>query len=724
MVELDKEKLEQQHLDHALRWNEKALPNKLVLEPVFWLIPIMLWTVLVGFSLYHNITEINSFSKDTASNKGRFVFQMIEDMRLWNARHGGVYVDETADTPSNPYLHVKDKDLVTTSGRKLTKVNPAYMTRQLAGIIKENSSTLVNITSLKPINPINAPDQWETTALKSFERGIEEASEFVSIGEIELFRYMAPLITKKACMQCHEHQGYQVGEVRGGISISFDSSLFLQLNQQQKLNQHFLHAAVWLLLTSLTVLALWRLRNQLLTLITINRNQEELVRLRTRDWRAESRKRSETEAQFRRFIEATEEGIVALDNDGLCTFANPKCLQLLQLDKIEDIIGHSFHDICGHSSPKGRIPRQECSILNCIETGQQAHNDQEFFEKKNGEAFAVEYSVSPVFDEDEKIGVILTFRDVSERKRRESELLKLSTAVANSPASTLITDRTGRIEYVNEKFCEITGYSEKELIGKNPRILKSGHTDISVYRNLWETINKGKPWKGELFNRKKDGTLFWEESLISPIKDSYGNISHFVAVKRDITDYKKEMSEVWHQANFDALTRLPNRNLFEDRLENAVALAGREDRLLALLFIDLDGFKAINDDHGHDAGDHVLEKTAHRLQAHLRHSDTAARLGGDEFVIILQDSHSVGDVENVAQKIIDQVAQAITFKEEDLFVSASIGISLMPRDGQDANQLLRNADIAMYGAKQQGKNCFCHYCDVTVCMPNGVDKED
>jgi len=513
---------------------------------------------------------------------------------------------------------------------------------------------------------------------------------------------------------CHSHQGYKVGDVRGGISISFDSSLYMDIKNQQSYNQVVLHIIAWLLLTTLTLFALSRLRSNVLILITTNKQQEEIVTIRTEDLRKEAKKRQATEAQFRRFIDATAEGIVTLNLDGTCSFANPKAAILLGLSNPEQFVGQKFSKISGHRHHS----EEKCSILTCLKTGEKFHNNTEEFTRQNGEVFPVEYYVSPVYEDEQQIGAILSFVDITVRKDRETELLKLSTAVEQSPASTLITNRHGRIEYVNKHLCDVTGYKPEELLGKNPRILKSGHTPYEVYKNMWDTINRGENWRGELYNRKKDGTFFWDETLIAPIKNSYGIITHFVSVKRDITEYKMEMNEAWRQANYDALTNLPNRNLFEDRLENAVALASREERTLALLFIDLDGFKHINDTYGHEAGDHVLKVTASRLKSCLRQSDTAARLGGDEFIIILQDSRSLSDIENVATKVIQEIQKENIFMDDHFAISASIGISSMPKDTMTPSDLLRYADIAMYSAKQQGKNRFCHYEDFAMSQTN------
>ncbi|SCA56881.1 putative signal transduction protein [Candidatus Terasakiella magnetica] len=709
------------NLSDAIQWDHKASINKFVLMPAFWAIPVLIWSLIVALSLFHNLTQIEKFTLETAANKGRFIFSMVEDVRLWNARHGGVYVETTDKSPSNPYLKDPQKDIVTTKGRKLTKLNPAYMTRQIAGVIKENSDTLIHLTSLNPINPGNVADEWEKRALKSFEETAKERFEFIEFADVQSFRYMAPLMTANACLDCHEHQGYQVGDVRGGISVSFNATSYMSAQDQQIQNQIILHASIWALLCSLTLMGLKRLRHQLTLLIDVNKRQEEIVHLRTQDLREESRKRHETQAQFRRFIDASAEGIVALDTDGVCTFANPKAASLFKLPSTQDILGKDFHHVSGHHiHPLRPSQKEDCAIVQCFQDGKEHYSDNEFFKKSDGASFPVEYFASPVYEQDKLIGAIVTFVDVTDRKQRESELNKLSKAVTHSPATTLITDKKGRIEYVNKRFCEVTGYSEEEVIGKTPRLLKSGHTAPEVYKDIWNTLLQGDEWHGELLNRKKDGTLFWEECLISPITDTFGEVTHFVAVNRDITDFKVEMDEAWRQANFDQLTKLPNRSLLEDRLENAVSLALREKRSLALLFIDLDGFKQVNDTYGHDAGDHVLQITAKRLQEHIRQSDTAARLGGDEFVVILHEPASIEGVENVAHKIINELSKETTFKEDKMAVSASIGIALMPRDTSNANELLRFADVAMYGAKQDGKNGFCHY-DRFTRMPTSQD---
>lgn len=296
--------------------------------------------------------------------------------------------------------------------------------------------------------------------------------------------------------------------------------------------------------------------------------------------------------------------------------------------------------------------------------------------------------------------------DITESKKHEETLRKLSMAVEQSPASVIITDHNGTIEYVNPKFIEVTGYSFDDVVGKNPRILKSGYTTDEQYKRLWKTIAAGEEWRGEFYNKKKNGELFWEYASISPIKDAQGIITHFIASKEDVTKRKEFEKRLVHQANFDSLTDLPNRILAFDRVSQAMSRAKRERQSVAVMFIDLDQFKKVNDTLGHSIGDELLIKAAHRLIASVRQSDTVARLGGDEFLVILPDLDAMTHSTVVAQKILESFSEAFVLGNNEVFVTASIGISIYPNDGTDPHVLLRNADAAMYKAKEDSRNTF------------------
>lgn len=289
------------------------------------------------------------------------------------------------------------------------------------------------------------------------------------------------------------------------------------------------------------------------------------------------------------------------------------------------------------------------------------------------------------------------------------ETYKLSHAVEHSPSSVIITDSKGNIEYVNPKFTQITGYILEEVVGKNPSILKSGKTPPEEYKRLWKIITTGGEWRGEFCNKKKNGELYWESVSISSIKNSAGAITHFISVCEDITERKRADETIQQMAYYDTLTALPNRTLFNDRLTMELAHAHRNKQMLALLFLDLDRFKVVNDTLGHTMGDQLLKEVAERLKNCVREEDTIARMGGDEFTLILPGIVHVDDVTKVASKILESVKKPLMLDDYELNITISIGITIYPNDGEDAEILLRNADIAMYRAKEKGRDNYQYY---------------
>lgn len=299
--------------------------------------------------------------------------------------------------------------------------------------------------------------------------------------------------------------------------------------------------------------------------------------------------------------------------------------------------------------------------------------------------------------------------DITDRKRMEDALQSRAVALEAASEAVIITNREGVIEYVNPAFSAISGYSAEEAIGRTPSLLKSGIQPADFYQWLWSTILAGKVWQGEIVNRRKDGSLYTEATAIAPVKDGEGHISHFVAIKHDVTERRRLEVQLAHMAHFDDLTNLPNRALFFDRLRQAQAQAQRNRSRFALLFVDLDGFKDVNDTHGHDAGDALLRETGQRLAACVRASDTVARVGGDEFTVILQEVTAGEDAGQVADKIIQALDQPFDLSGKECRVGASVGISLYPDNGEDVETLLSRADTAMYDVKRHGKNAYRFY---------------
>ena len=288
--------------------------------------------------------------------------------------------------------------------------------------------------------------------------------------------------------------------------------------------------------------------------------------------------------------------------------------------------------------------------------------------------------------------------------RRMGDRLRLNAQVFDSSNEAMvITDRQNNIISVNRAFTRLTGYEREEALGKNPRILSSGRQDAAFYRSMWESILENGYWRGDIWDRRKDGSCYPKFLSITAIRDDAGEIVKFSAVFYDVSERKEMELQLENLAHYDSLTGLPNRMLLHDRLEQAIATAERQRQHFALLFIDLDGFKPVNDEHGHGVGDEVLKLVGQRLNMVIRGMDTAARLGGDEFVVILTDIHNRENTERVAEKIIGELSEPYQVAGKTLSISASIGASLYPSDQKVAMDLLRTADEAMYQAKRDGK---------------------
>ncbi|MBI3903860.1 MAG: EAL domain-containing protein [Nitrosomonadales bacterium] len=291
--------------------------------------------------------------------------------------------------------------------------------------------------------------------------------------------------------------------------------------------------------------------------------------------------------------------------------------------------------------------------------------------------------------------------------RKGEEQLKLSAQVfVSSMEAIVITDAGNNIIQVNKAFTEITGYSPEEVIGKNPRVLKSGRHDQEFYRDMWDALLRTGSWQGEVMDRRKSGEIYPKWLAISVVRDGAGAIRNYIALFSDITERKASYERIQYLAHFDALTHLPNRTLLNDRVELAIAGAKRDQRRLAVIFLDLDRFKNVNDSLGHHVGDLLLQAVAERLKNCVRESDTISRLGGDEFVVLLNGILDQNDAVNVAQKVLNTLSNPFDLEGHEVRIGASLGISIYPDNGPDSSELFKNADAAMYDAKKNGRNNF------------------
>jgi diguanylate cyclase (GGDEF)-like protein/PAS domain S-box-containing protein len=300
-----------------------------------------------------------------------------------------------------------------------------------------------------------------------------------------------------------------------------------------------------------------------------------------------------------------------------------------------------------------------------------------------------------------------TLKDHEQTLNVSNQRLKLAEKVFETTfEGIMVTDENGLIESINPAFSKITGYELNEVLGKNADILSSGRHDSDFYRKMWSELGETGSWQGEIWNRRKSGELYPEWLSINTIRDKEGRFTNYVATFSDITERKASEEHVRRLAHYDMLTDLPTRMLLMERLGHALAHAHRYGVMVAVMFLDLDRFKTINDTLGHAAGDQLLKISAERLQSCMREDDTVARLGGDEFVVILENVVNLQDVTNVAQKIADTLSQPMQLERQDMFITASIGISIYPDDGLNSDVLIKNADSAMYRAKEQGRNNY------------------
>jgi diguanylate cyclase (GGDEF)-like protein/PAS domain S-box-containing protein len=305
----------------------------------------------------------------------------------------------------------------------------------------------------------------------------------------------------------------------------------------------------------------------------------------------------------------------------------------------------------------------------------------------------------------------LALVDITERKQAEGKLQLAASVFTHAHEGIMITDAAGTLIEVNDTFVEITGYSREEAMGQNPRILKSGVQTPEFYAAMWKALADRGHWIGEIWNRSKNGKLYAATQTVSAVRDAAGTTQHYVSLFSDITVLKEHQQQLEHGAHYDALTGLPNRVLLADRLLQAMLQSQRRNKSVAVAYLDLDGFKQINDTYGHGVGDQMLVLLSQHIKEALREGDTLARIGGDEFVAVLVDLESTADCQPVLARLLSAAAQTVTIGEAALQVSASIGVTIYPQDGSDADLLLRHADQAMYIAKDSGKNRY-HYFDV------------
>ena len=410
----------------------------------------------------------------------------------------------------------------------------------------------------------------------------------------------------------------------------------------------------------------------------------------------------ESEDRYRSLVELSPDAILA-HHDGTIVFANRQALRLLGVESAAELLGRPVVDLVDPDSPTlaagispvTATPAADAETLYLEET----------LRRPDGLTIPVEVGGSPIVFQGQS-AIQLVIRDITERKEAEEGLRLAATVFQTTNEAIMVTDAKKRIKAINPAFTRVTGYMSDDVVGKTPNMLSSGRHDADFYRQMWRQIAENGHWEGEIWNRRKTGEVFPEWLSITAIREPDGKVVEYAAVFSDITKRKQDEERIRYQANYDALTGLPNRTLFLDRLSRAVITARREGGMVALLFIDLDRFKVVNDTLGHAFGDMLLEKAAKRLLSCVREADTVARLGGDEFTVILRDVHRGSDAAVVGEQIIDNLSKPFQLDGNEAYIGASIGITIYPNDAGDPATMLRNADMAMYKAKEAGRNAF------------------
>jgi diguanylate cyclase (GGDEF)-like protein/PAS domain S-box-containing protein len=415
---------------------------------------------------------------------------------------------------------------------------------------------------------------------------------------------------------------------------------------------------------------------------------------------------SESRGQIETLINALPDPVWLKDTEGVFLRCNQAFGRMLGAP-VSEIIGRTDHDFI--SPELADFFRQKDN--EAIAAGGPKVNEEWLTHVGNEQAVFLETIKTPIFGVNGRpVGVLGIGRDMTERKRVEDNLNLMSRVFSNSGEAILITGANNRILAVNREFTKLTGYSKEEAIGQDPRMLSAGNTPPEIYQEMWASLATSDHWQGELWDRRKTGEPYPKRLSISAVRDSAGRIVNYIGAFEDITDRKAAEDKIRYLAHHDALTGLPNRFSLYERLDQGMAFARRFGKRLAIMLIDLDHFKTINDTLGHNIGDQLLIQVARRLQQSVRESDIVARLGGDEFVVVLSGvDRSEDGVSEIAGKIVTQLAAPYAIAGSELRTSPSVGICLYPDDASEISELIKNADIAMYQAKANGRCNFQFY---------------
>ena len=421
---------------------------------------------------------------------------------------------------------------------------------------------------------------------------------------------------------------------------------------------------------------------------------------------------AEEERRLRTVLDTLGEGVVMRDRSGKVILSNAAAARIFALSDAEmasfTLDKPLVHFLREDGDP---FPPQELPSMRTLADGE-GHSAVQGVVRHDGTVRWLWAHSKPILGaEGTPTAVVTSIADITRLREAETRLRLADKAIDHSADAIMVTTAEGQILRVNPAFTRVTGYTAEEVIGRTPALLRSGRHDATFYAAMWESVRRTGTWQGDIWNRRKDGSIFAERLSISAVRNTTGRLSHYVAVFSDVTEARVQEARFAHMAQHDSLTGLANRSLMEDRLLQAVRRADRSSRPLALLFLDLDRFKEINDTLGHAVGDALLKAVAVRLLACVRASDSVGRQAGDEFLILLPELEDPRQAGQVAGKIVAELAAPFTIDDHQIHTSFSIGIALFPTDAGDAETLRQHADTALYHAKAGGRNTYRYFTE-------------
>lgn len=537
-------------------------------------------------------------------------------------------------------------------------------------------------------------------------------------GEEQLLTFLLPIPLSERCKACH---GYDPSPVRGVLRVTTSTASVMKQVESMRVQGLMISVISMLLLggtlffymnkwiitpISKLSLASEKIGNNDFNIQVDVQGKDEISALATNFKHMIERLQKTTVSRdyVDSIIASLGEMLLVTDHDGNILTANPATLNTLGYSESE-LIGMPINDLLS----KDNILLDDNKKKALLQGGHAKSIEVNVMDK-NRQKIPVLISVSLLSGRSGmQRQIVHAARDMTQQKKAERELRLAAKVMDTVSNAIMVSDMDGNIRLINPAFSRITGYQAEEVIGKNPRILQSGRQSPEFYQQMWKEILDKGFWEGEIWNRRKNGTVYPEWLIITTIKNEHNEITHYVSTFLDITERKDFEVKLEHLANHDPLTGLPNRLLFIDRLSHAMQISKRSQSKSSLIFIDIDGFKPVNDTHGHNVGDALLQEIAVRLQDCVRTSDTVARVGGDEFVMIIENISDIDAAITIAEKALLLMRKTFVFDDLECHVGASLGISIYPDDSEDLDELTQQADAAMYHAKNSGRNRISVY---------------